>query len=136
MYSSFARLEPNVGVIEKRQVGSLISGEAGIVTGYSLWKLQERGPIFIHPATTVYEGMIIGEHNQGTDLTVNPIKGKQLTNVRSSGADDAIALTPPLEVTLEKALEYIKEDEYVEITPKNIRLRKKCLTELERKRKK
>ena len=92
--------------------------------------------MFIGAATPVYEGMIIGEHNQGTDLTVNPIKGKQLTNVRSSGADDAINLTPPIEITLEKALEYIKEDEYVEVTPKNIRLRKKYLTELERKRNK
>lgn len=134
MYGSFARMAPHAGPIEKRQVGSLISGEKGTATGYSLWKLQERGPLFIHPAIEVYEGMIIGEHNQGTDLTVNPIKGKQLTNVRSSGADDAINLTPPIEVTLEKALEYIKEDEYVEVTPENIRLRKKWLTEVERKR--
>jgi len=134
MFSSFARREPHVGKIEKRQVGSLISGETGIVTGYSLWKLQERGPIFIGAATPVYEGMIIGEHNQGTDLTVNPIKGKQLTNVRSSGADDAITLTPPIEVTLERALEYIKDDEYIEVTPKNIRLRKRFLKEIDRKR--
>ncbi len=136
MYSSFARMAPHAGPIEKRKVGSLISGETGTTTGYSLWKLQDRGPIFINPAIDIYEGMIIGEHNQGTDLTVNAIKGKQLTNVRSSGADDAINLTPPIKVTLEKALEYIKEDEYVEITPKNIRLRKKCLTEVERKRSK
>ncbi len=136
MFSSFARIEPHMGKIEKRQVGSLISGETGTVTGYALWKLQERGPIFIGAATSVYEGMIIGEHNQGTDLTVNPIKGKQLTNVRSSGADDAINLTPPIEVTLEKALEYIKEDEYIEVTPSNIRLRKKFLKEMDRKRNK
>lgn len=136
MYSSFSRMEPHCGPIEKRQVGSLIAGESGISTGYSLWKLQERGPIFIDPATEVYEGMIIGEHNQGTDLAVNCTKGKQLTNVRSSGADDAITLTPPVYVTLERALEYIKEDEYVEVTPKNIRLRKKWLTEIERKRNK
>jgi GTP-binding protein len=136
MFSSFARREPYVGKIEKRQVGSLISGETGTVTGYSLWKLQERGPIFINAATSVYEGMIIGEHNQGTDLTVNPIKGKQLTNVRSSGADDAINLTPPIEVSLEKALEYIKDDEYIEVTPKSIRLRKKFLKEMDRKRNK
>ncbi len=134
MYSSFARMEPHSGPIEKRQVGSLISGETGTATGYSLWKLQERGPIFIGPATEIYEGMIIGEHNQGTDLAVNAIKGKQLTNVRSSGADDAINLTPPITVTLENALEYIKEDEYIEVTPENIRLRKKFLTEIERKR--
>lgn len=136
MYSSFARYEPHVGKIEKRQVGSLISGETGTTTGYSLWKLQERGPMFVSAATEVYEGMIIGEHNQGTDLTVNATKGKQLTNVRSSGNDDAVKLTPPLLVTLEKALEYIKEDEYVEVTPENIRLRKKWLKEGERKRSK
>lgn len=136
LYSSFARTAPHCGAIEKRTVGSLISGETGTATGYSLWKLQERGPLFIHPATEVYEGMIIGEHNQGTDLTVNPIKGKQLTNVRSSGADDAINLTPPQEVTLERALEYIKDDEYIEVTPESVRLRKKFLTEVERKRNK
>jgi len=134
MFSSFSRMEPYMGTIEKRKVGSLISGETGITTGYSLWKLQDRGPIFIGAALEVYEGMIIGEHNQGTDLTVNPIKPKQLTNVRSSGADDAINLVPPVVVTLEKSLEYIKDDEYVEVTPKSIRLRKKFLTELERKR--
>ena len=134
MYSSFLRMDRHVGLIEKRQVGSMISGETGIATPYSLWKLQERGPLFIHGATDVYEGMIIGEHNQGTDLTVNPVKAKQLTNVRASGSDDAVVLTPPLIVTLEKALEYIKDDEYVEITPENIRLRKKWLTENDRKR--
>ncbi len=134
IFSSFSHMAPHVGKIEKRQVGSLISGVTGTTTGFSLWKLQERGPLFVKPATPVYEGMIIGEHNQGNDLTVNPIKGKQLTNVRSSGADDAINLTPPIEMTLEKALEYIKEDEYVEVTPQNIRLRKKFLKEIERKR--
>jgi len=134
MYSSFSHMGPHVGPIEKRQVGSLISGENGTTTAYSLWKLQERGPIFINAAVKIYEGMIIGEHNQGSDLTVNPVKGKQLTNVRSSGTDDAVNLVPPLPVTLEKALEYIKEDEYVEVTPSNIRLRKRFLTELDRKR--
>ena len=134
MYSSFSHMAPHFGPIDKRSVGSLISGETGETTAYSLWNLQERGAIFVHPSTKIYEGMIIGEHNQGTDLTVNPIKGKKLTNVRSSGADDAINLTPPIKVTLEKALEYIKEDEYVEVTPENIRLRKKFLTEVERKR--
>ena len=134
MFSSFSHMAPFLGPIEKRQVGSLISGENGDATAFSLWNLQERGAIFIHPATKVYEGMIIGEHNQGSDLTVNPIKGKKLTNVRSSGADDAINLTPPIEVSLENALEYIKEDEYVEITPRSIRLRKKWLKEIDRKR--
>lgn len=134
LYHSFSHWAPHVGPIEKRQVGSLISGETGEAVGYSLWKLQERGPIFIDPATKIYEGMIIGEHNQGSDLTVNATKGKQLTNVRSSGNDDAINLTPPIEITLEKAIEYIKEDEYVEVTPESIRLRKKFLKEHERKR--
>lgn len=134
MYSSFSHFAPYVGPIEKRQVGSLISGETGEAIAYSLWNLQERGPLFIHPGTKVYEGMIIGEHNQGSDLTVNPLKGKKLTNIRASGSDEAVTLTPPLEMTLEKALEYIKEDEYVEVTPQNIRLRKKWLKEHERKR--
>ncbi len=134
LFSSFSHMGPHTGPIEKRQVGSLISGETGETTAYSLWKLQERGPLFIHPATKIYEGMIIGEHNQGSDLTVNPIKGKQLTNVRASGTDEAVALVPPIPITLEKALEYIKEDEYVEVTPIHIRLRKKFLSELERKR--
>ncbi len=136
MYSSFSRMAPYMGTIERRQVGSLISGETGVTTGYSLWKLQERGPLFVDAATPIYEGMILGEHNQGTDLTVNPIKGKQLTNVRSSGTDEAVNLTPPIKIILEKGLEYIKDDEYIEVTPTNIRLRKKFLTEIERKRNK
>ncbi|MBI5414878.1 translational GTPase TypA [Candidatus Peregrinibacteria bacterium] len=134
LYSSFSHFAPHVGPIQKRQVGSLISAETGNATAYALWNLQERGAIFIHPTTKIYEGMILGEHNQGNDLTVNAIKGKKLTNVRASGTDEAIVLTPPIEMTLEKAMEYIKEDEYVEVTPKNIRLRKKWLTEIERKR--
>ena len=134
LYHSFSHFAPHCGKIEKRTVGSLISGMTGTTTAYALWKLQERGPIFIHPVTEVYEGMIIGEHNQGTDLAVNPIKGKSLTNVRSSGADDAINLTPPVEVVLEKALEYVADDEYVEVTPKSIRLRKKYLTDNDRRR--
>ena len=135
MYSSFSHYAPHMGEIQRRKVGSLISGENGETTGYSLWKLQERGPIFIDPVVKIYEGMIIGEHNQGSDLTVNATKGKQLTNVRSSGNDDAVNLTPPVPMTLERAIEYIKDDEYVEVTPENIRLRKNFLTENERKRK-
>ncbi len=134
LYHSFSHFAPHCGKIEKRSVGSLISGVTGVTTAYSLWNLQERGPIFIHPVTEVYEWMILWEHNQGTDLVVNPIKPKKLTNVRSSGADDAINLTPPLEVELEKAIEYIKDDEFVEVTPTTIRLRKKLLTEIDRKR--
>lgn len=136
LYHSFERFAPHMGPIEKRSVGSMISGETGPTMAYSLWKLQERGPLFVGPATDVYEGMIIGEHNQGTDLVVNPLKNKQLTNVRASGSDEALNLTPIVEMTLEKAIEYIKEDEYVEITPTKIRLRKKFLKDHERKRSK
>jgi len=132
--SAFEEYAPYKGNIEKREVGSMISGEKGTTMAYSLWKLQERGPIFIHPATEVYEGMIIGEHLKGWDLSVNPCKNKQLTNVRASGSDEALKLTPPKIMTLEEAIDYINTDEYVEITPENIRLRKKYLTENERKK--
>lgn len=134
LYHSFDRFAPHMGPIEKRQVGSMISGETGPTMAYSLWKLQERGPLFVGPAVQIYEGMVIGEHNQGTDLVVNALKNKKLTNVRSSGADEALNLTPINPMTLEKAIEYIKDDEYVEITPTNIRLRKRYLKEHERKR--
>jgi len=133
LYHAFDHFAPHKGRINKRIFGSMISGETGAAMAYSLWKLQERGPIFINPQTEVYEGMIIGEHTQGTDIVVNPIKNKHLTNTRSSGKDDAIDLIPVQEVTLEKAIEYIKEDEYAEITPKHVRLRKKYLTDNERR---
>ncbi len=134
LYHSFDRFELHMGDIEKRSVGSLISGETGPTMAYSLWKLQERGPLFVGPATEVYEGMVIGEHNQGTDLVVNALKNKKLTNVRASGSDEAVNLTPIIPMTLEKAIEYIGPDEYVEITPENVRLRKKYLKESDRKR--
>ncbi len=134
LFSSFSKMAPYYGEIKKRQAGSLIAGETGKATAYSLWKLQERGPLFISANIQIYEGMILGESTKGQDLTVNATREKKLTNVRSSSADDAIMLIPPIQITLEKALEYIKEDEYVEITPKNIRLRKKYLTEHERRR--
>lgn len=134
LYHSFDRFEPHMGPIEKRTVGSMISGETGATMAYSLWKLQERGPLFVKPATEVYEGMVMGEHNQGTDIVVNPLKNKKLTNVRASGSDEALNLTPIVPMTLEKAIEYIGPDEYVEITPENVRLRKKFLKEHERKR--
>lgn len=136
LYHSFDHFAPYMGAIDKRSVGSLISGEHGETMAYSLWKLQERGPLFVGPAVEIYEGMIIGEHNQGTDLVVNATKNKKLTNMRASGADEALTLTPIVDMTLEKAIEYIKEDEYVEITPTQIRLRKKYLKEHERKRNK
>lgn len=133
-YHSFEKYAPHCGKIEKRQVGSMISGNDGEAVGFALYNLQERGPLFIKPGTKVYEGMIIGEHNQGTDIIVNPLKGKKLTNMRASGSDDAINLTPPLEITLERSIEYIQDEEYVEVTPKSIRIRKKYLKEHERKR--
>ncbi len=136
LYHSFDRFAPYMGGIEKRNVGSMVSGETGATMAYSLWKLQERGPLFIGAATEVYEGMIIGEHNQGSDLAVNPNKNKKLSNVRSSGADEALSLTKIVPVSLEFAIEYIKGDEYAEITPTQVRLRKKLLTETERKRSK
>lgn len=136
IYHAFDHFGPHTGHIQKRTVGSMISGETGTSMAYSLWKLQERGALFITPATEIYEGMIIGEHNHPQDLVVNALKNKNLTNVRAASSDEAIMLTTPIEITLERAIEYIKDDEYVEITPKSIRLRKKLLTSIERKREK
>ncbi len=123
-----------VGKIEKSEVGSMISMATGKALGFSLFNLQNRGILYIKPNIDVYEGMVIGNVAKGNDLAVNPIKGKQLSNMRSSGADEAIRLTPPAELTLEYGMSIMSEDEYLEITPKNIRLRKKYLTEIERKR--
>ena len=118
---------PWAGDLKTRQNGSLVASEAGSAFAYSLWKLQERGSFFITPATDVYVGMVVGENSREQDLNVNVCKNKKLTNVRSSGADDALALTPARKLTLEDALEYIGDDELVEITPASIRLRKKVL---------
>ena len=118
---------PWAGDLKTRQNGSLVASEAGSAFAYSIWKLQERGSFFITPATEVYVGMVVGENNRENDLNVNVCKNKKLTNVRSSGADDALNLTPVRKLTLEDALEYIGEDELVEITPESIRLRKKIL---------
>jgi len=134
LYHAFDRFVPYLGEISKRKFGSMVCGESGATMAYSLWKLQERGPLFVEAATEVYEGMVIGEHTQGTELVVNPTKNKKLTNVRSSGADEALNLTPIVPMTLEKAIEYIDADEYVEVTPKSVRLRKKYLKEIDRKR--
>lgn len=132
MSSRVVGFKPYAGTIEKRSVGSMISMAMGKATGYSLWNLQERGTLYIGPNTEVYEGMVIGNTAKGEEMTVNPIKGKQLTNVRASGSDEAIVLTPPYTLTLERGLEIMAEDEYLEITPKSIRLRKQNLTETER----
>ena len=110
----------------------MVSMETGKALGFSLFNLQDRGNLYIGANTEVYEGMVIGDVSKGADLAVNPIKGKQLTNMRASGADEAIRLTPPLEMTLERGMSVMSEDEYLEITPQNIRLRKKYLTKNER----
>jgi len=132
--SRFIGFKPYAGEIEKHDLGSMVSMETGKALAFSLWNLQERGSLYIGPTTEVYEGMVVGNVAKGNDLSVNPIKGKRLSNMRASGSDDAILLTPPLPVTLERGLEIMKEDEYLEITPKSIRLRKKYLTELDRTR--
>ncbi len=134
MNHSFLDFRPFVGEVEHRKNGALISMESGKALAYALFNLQERGVLFIEPGTEVYVGMIIGEHSRPNDLEVNPIKGKNLTNVRASGSDDAIKLTPPRKMTLERALEWIEEDELVEVTPKSIRLRKRYLDPHVRKR--
>ena len=130
----FEEYGPWAGEIEGRRQGVLISQDDGAAVAYALWKLQDRGRMFVKPNDALYEGMIIGIHTRDNDLVVNPIREKKLTNVRASGKDEAINLTPPIELTLEKAVEFIAEDELVEITPKSIRLRKRHLKEHERRR--
>jgi GTP-binding protein len=127
---------PHVGEIEKRSVGSMVSMVTGKSSGFSLWGLQERGSLYIGHADEVYEGMVIGNVSKGNDLNVNPTKGKELSNMRASGSDEAIKLTPPLPVTLERGLSIMNEDEYLEITPNSVRLRKQYLSEIERTRQK
>jgi GTP-binding protein len=135
MTSSFSHYGPvKSGDVAKRQNGVLISMVNGTVLAYALFSLQERGRLFAEPQLEVYEGMIVGMNNRGDDMVVNPTKAKQLTNIRASGTDEAIVLTPPIKHTLEQALEFIEDDELVEVTPKSIRIRKRYLTENERKR--
>ncbi len=134
--SHFVGFKPYAGEIERSSLGAMVSMATGKALAFSLWNLQERGVLYINPNTEVYEGMVIGNVAKGNDLSVNPTKGKQLTNVRSSGNDDAIILTPPLDLNLERALSIMNDDEYLEITPKGIRLRKQFLTENERARNK
>ncbi len=134
IYSSFDHYEEYKGSIEKRSVGSMISACGGMTMAFSLFNLQDRGPILVEPAVEIYEGMIIGEHLKGSDLVVNPTKNKQLTNMRASGTDEAIRLTPIRKMTLEDCLDYIGDDEYVEVTPSSLRLRKRWLTETDRKK--
>ena len=134
--SHFAGFKPYVGEIERSRLGSMISMIGGKALAFSLWNLQDRGTLYIAPNVEVYEGMVIGNVSKGDDMSVNPIKGKKLTNVRASGSDEAIILTPPWDLTLERALSIMNEDEYLEITPKSIRLRKQLLSETERVRSK
>jgi GTP-binding protein len=131
LFHSFA---PFKGNIPGRRTGVLISNSGGQAVAYALWNLEERGPMMIDPGVDVYEGMLIGEHTRDNDLEVNVLKGKQLTNIRAAGKDEAVRLTPPIKMTLEKAIAYITDDELVEVTPKSIRLRKKLLDPNERKR--
>jgi len=129
----FAEYGPYKGDIERRSTGSIICGFNGTTTAYALDGLQQRGTLFIGPTVDVYEGMVIGASAKES-MTVNPIKGKKLTNMRASGSDASVQLAPPIDMNLERALEYIADDEYVEVTPETIRIRKKYLTEQERKR--
>jgi GTP-binding protein len=125
---------PHRGQIAGRSNGVLLSTDAGEAVAYALWSLEDRGPMMIEPGWKVYRGMIVGEHTRGNDLEVNVLKGKKLTNIRTHSKDEAVRLTPPIQMTLERALSYIQEDELVEITPKSIRLRKRTLDPNDRKR--
>jgi len=131
VFDDYGPLKPDIA---ERRNGVLISAENGPAVAYALWKLQERGRMIVSPGDPLYEGIIIGIHSRDNDLVVNPIKGKQLTNVRASGTDEAVRLTPPIQITLESAIELIADDELVEITPKSIRIRKRFLLEHDRKR--
>jgi GTP-binding protein len=130
----FDTYAPVKGELPARRNGVLISSEQGDAVAFALWNLEERGRMFVSPGERVYEGMVIGIHSRDNDLIVNPIKGKKLTNVRAAGKDEAVTLTPPIQLTLESAIEFIEDDELVEVTPKSIRLRKRFLSEHERKR--
>ncbi|MGV6809942.1 MAG: translational GTPase TypA, partial [bacterium] len=122
------------GEIGQRNNGVLISNATGKALAYALFNLQERGKLFLGHADEVYEGMVVGIHSRDNDLVVNPLKAKQLTNIRAAGTDENLILTPPIRMTLEQALEFIDDDELVEVTPENIRIRKRFLLEHERKR--
>src|ERR1700747_425928 len=125
---------PYKGEIQGRRNGVLISNDQGEAVAYAMFKLEDRGPMMIEPGWQVYKGMIVGEHTRDNDLEINVLKGKQLTNIRTTAKDEAVRLTPPIKMTLEKALAYIEDDELVEVTPKSIRLRKKHLDPNDRKR--
>jgi GTP-binding protein len=125
---------PHKGGVEGRRNGVLVSTANGFAVAYALWNLEERGPMFIEPGAQIYEGMIVGAHTRGNDLDVNPAKGKQLSNIRTTAKDEAVRLTPPQIMSLEQAIAYIGDDELVEVTPKSIRLRKRLLDPNDRRR--
>jgi len=130
----FKAYEPYKGEIAGRINGVLIANEPGEAVAYALWNLEDRGPMVIEPGWKVYQGMIVGIHNRDNDLEVNVLKGKKLTNIRTTSKDEAVRLTPPIRMTLEKALAWIQDDELVEVTPKSIRLRKAILDPNDHKR--
>ncbi len=130
--SRFVEFRPHVGTIEKHEFGSMISMETAKAAGFALWNLQERGTLYIGPGTEVYAGMVVGNTSKGEDLEVNPAKGKVLSNYRSAGKDDAIMLIPPFILSIERGLEIMKDDDYLEITPESVRLRKQFLTKSDR----
>ncbi len=133
LHHNFESYEPYKGDIQQRQRGALVAMESGVASSYAMFKLQERAVFFVDNGTRVYEGMVVGENSREMDMRVNVTKTKQLTNMRASGADEAIRLEPPTIMTLEQAIEWITDDEYVEVTPENIRIRKKYLTEMDKK---
>ena len=124
----------SAGDVGQRSKGAIISMDSGKALAFALWNIQERGKLFIGHGVEVYEGMIVGINARDEDMIVNPLKGKKLTNMRASGTDEAVVLTPPVRLTLEFALEFINDDELVEVTPESIRVRKKLLLEHERKK--
>jgi GTP-binding protein len=133
LHHNFHSYEPFKGEISHRTRGALVSMETGVATAYSINKLQERSVFFVEPGTKIYEGMVVGENSRDMDMPVNVTRAKQLTNFRASGTDDAIRLEPARLLTLEQALEWITDDEFVEITPHSLRIRKRYLTEMDRK---
>ena len=134
MAHRFKEYQPYKGDIERRVNGSMVAMESGTAFAYAIDKLQDRGRFFINPQDEVYAGQVVGEHVHDNDLVINVTKSKKLTNMRASGSDDKVRIVPPIVFSLEEALEYIKEDEYVEVTPKSMRMRKIILDEIERKR--
>jgi GTP-binding protein len=131
VFDDYGPVKPDLA---ERRNGVLVSAEEGVAVAYALWKLQERGRMFVNPGEPLYEGMVIGLHSRENDLVVNPVRTKHLTNIRAAGKDEAVRLTPPRKMSLEQAIAYIEEDELVEVTPKSIRLRKRFLEPEDRKR--